>query len=263
MEGIRGLLRNTTPGFGAPPRSPQDDWSEQPSIIPLYRGNTIGQDRSIHTPFPAYVREQHPQTPTLIQAVQDFYSRHWGDDLRNPNQLHRIKKWIGEDRVKIAQYDRLRIGDIEVQCEGNQRVARSNEWVLLKATPGRRPSLGHVQALYKVQVKGDADRIAEERLLLHVAEYGLAEADGYLKGFGLDRFVYVYSRNSTPAHKLIDVSRILEQAIRVPDMRTRLPVEQTGTEAQYSQWLILDKGTLQNVDLKNPFKPSVGINIQR
>ncbi len=55
---------------------------------------------------------------------------------------------------------------------------------------------------------------------------------------------------------------VTQQAIRMPDMRTRLPVEQTGTEAQYSQWLILDKGTLQNVDLRNPFKPSISINIR-
>jgi len=260
MEGIRGLLRNTTPGFGVPPRSPEDDWSEQPGIVPLNRGKTLGKDCSIRTAFPA--DHQRPQKHTLIQAVEDFYQGRWGDSLANPNKLRKIQSWIREDHVKITQYDRLRIGDIEVQCEGNQRVARSNEWLVLKATSALQPSLGHVRAIYKMQVTDERNSIAEERLLLHVAEYELYEADSDLRRFGLERFVYLYRQDSRPTNKLIDVSCIFQQAIRMPDMRTRLPVEQTGTEAQYSQWLILDKGTLQNVDLRNPFKPSISINIR-
>jgi len=257
LLGMEALLRNTE-NVRAAPYDEKDPWSRHPKIVPLLRGQVNGTPCVIDQRFNTGHMEDHKKT--LIQAVEDFYS---ATSFLNQNKVTEVCHAIRHDRVSILNYDRLSIGDLEVQYEGNKRVARSNEWLVLKPPKdcSTLPTLGYVKKIYKVEIRDDSQdqRVIEERLLLHVEEYSLDGVDADLRQYGLERFVHLHRPDSNPTERLIDVSRILQQAILVPDVRTRdktCPDKDTYT---FMQWLVLDKGTLLHIDLKNPFSPSLTI----
>jgi hypothetical protein len=250
LLGIQGWLAAHTPP--PPEAAPTLDelWGIHPQITALYRGSPEGGEQNLFQSFTGRSAKQ------LLSAVEDFYrSTTW----RNAPRYNQVIQSLESDQVTILYYDRLTIGDVQVQGVDNQATAKDNEWLILRKTDaGPLPRLAHVQAIYRIQVRektngmADAPRIIEDRLLLHVAEYCLGDVDDELKQCGLQEFMHMWRCDQTPVHRLIDVSSIDEQAIRMPDPRDP---DCKG----YHRYVIMDKGTWQNMDLKNPFSPSLTI----
>ena len=247
--GLEGWVAAHTPQPEAAPTQ-NELWRIHPKISALYRGSPVGQEQSIFKSFPG------TSAAMLVSAVEEFYE---STKFRNPPVHRRVKQSLKDGQVTILYYDRLTAGDVLVQGVDNQCTMRDNGWLILRRTEaGALPRLAHVQAIYRVQVRGKTDGstvetgIIEERLLLHVAEHRLWEVDDELKQCGLDQFMHMWRCRQTPVHRLIDVSSIDEQAIRAPD--PRYP-DGNG----YHQYVVVDKGTWQNMELKNPFSPSLTI----
>ena len=252
LLGLRGWIASHTPPSEAPPTI-DELWPVHPQITAVYRSSPYGDQRSLFQSFPGSPGKM------LISAVEDFYR---STPFRNRQISDRVKRSLKGNHVTVLYYDRLRIGDVQVQGLDNQCTVRDNQWLILHRKEGEAfPRLAHVQAIYRIQVTEEPNettigtiepRVIEDRLLLHVAEYRLRKLDSELNECGLDQFMHVWKCNQTPVHRLIDVSSIDEQAIMMPD--PRFP-DDNG----YHQYVVMDKGTWQNMNLKNPFFPSLNI----
>jgi len=249
--GMQGwVVSQASQTIGPTKAAPTQDelWPTHPQITALYRGSQQGKVRGLNEHFPGR------SAIFLVSAVEEFYRSR---TFHNMPRYRQVIQSLNDDHVTILYYDRLTIGDVQVQGVDNQCIATDNGWLFLRKTETQGlPRLAHVQAIYRVEIRQKSDastgqaRIIEDRLLLHVAEYCLCEVDGELMQCGLQQFMHICRCDQTPVHRLIDVSSIDEQAIRMPD--PRYP-DGDG----YHQYVVMDKGTWQNMDLKNPFLPSL------
>jgi hypothetical protein len=111
--------------------------------------------------------------------------------------------------------------------------------------PTTLPSLAMVEGIYEVRI-GTPERTFDHRLVLQVASSGLKRLSGDLGLIGLSWFdAYQYNEGTVqPKTVLMDVSWIRQQVF----------FRHCGGEEGKLGWeLVLNKGTLTNTVVENPF----------
>jgi hypothetical protein len=174
-------------------------------------------------------------------------------------QIPHLIKQLALMQFQIFEYDKLILHGVEIEHKSyveRMKVATDNSYLLLRQDqPGRLPTLAQVQAIYRIIIPDRSREMhrgpLDERILLRVTEYTTEDLDPDLKQCGLQD-VLLYHTQTPATERLIDVSCIKEQAFLAPDMRTIHG--SLGEKPRFESYLVLNKGSLRNVDLSKFFK---------
>jgi len=157
--------------------------------------------------------------------------------------------------ISIKRYSRMTIADIHVRLAGPSDdpedcgLSGTGDSFLTVNSPVNAhaiPSLAQVEGIYEVCIGSDIVNPMDRRLLLSVSLSDLECVDDRMRLAGLSWFdAFLFREGSkNPLKRLIDVSWIRQQAFLC-----RFP----GKQGEAGKHLVLNKNTLTNMVVQNPF----------
>ena len=218
---------------------------KEPRLPPIHQYTPRRPDGDEINPRSASKYADGSKPAVLVAEYFERYFDH--DDVPGLPNKQKIMEHIDAYDYSITEYSSLKINNrIEIQSQDrNRRDQTCNEYVVLHNRQGGPRRLGHVKSIYRLTLGKDYP--CGQQLLLLVAEYPLFPVDGALERCRLNGQVSVHDTTGKPKLRLVDVSCISEGATMCPDPRFQ---QENGP---CRQELVLTKGQLQNVKLRNPY----------
>lgn len=263
----RMARRNTAKQVETLVRRLKNEWAlkELARIVGIDYKAAVGKEPRMppihpYTPRQPDGLEINPKSPSEYtgesrpaELVKQYYeSRFTHDEVPGMPPQPEIMKYINDYDFCITEYSSLKINNrIEVQSQGrNRREQTCNEYVVLLDPRGGPRRLGLVKSIYRLTLGNTTvEGLSRgQQLLLLVEEYPLSPADVGLERCRLhDGRVVVHDTTNKPELRLVDVSCIWDVASMCPDPRV------PGENGSPRQVLVLTKGQLQNMELRNPY----------
>ena len=187
----------------------------------------------------------------FLNLLIEYYTARGNDEI--PDVLKSPPSTI---RYDISEFDTLMSGNVKIQGAKSQCTKTNNRHVLVRCSEGGQPYLGFVYSIVRFQMFNN-DRPLEEgngRLLLLVGKEPLQSVPederlgkcGYA-GSKHPGFGYVDVPGCSHHFCLIGVDEIQDQAFLVPDILHNV-------EPSDRRNIVLSKGSLQNITLRDPFR---------
>ncbi len=263
----RMARRNTAKPVETLARRLKNEWGlkELARIAGIDYNAAVGKEPRVppvhpYTPRRPDGHEINPRNPSEYAdkakpavLVHEYYeNRFTHDEVPGMPPYTDIMEYINAYNYCITEYSSMKINNrIQVQSQDrNRRDQTCNEYVLLRDPQGGPDRLGLVKSIYRLTLsKETVENLPRgQQLLLLVDEYPLRPADRGLELCRLhDGRVVVHETTDEPVLRLVDVSCLCEVANMCPDPRFR------RVNGRLSRELVLTKGQLQNVCLRNPY----------